>query len=108
MQQCDVFFRPESIFVCCSLQTVDGIWIGSDPVVKLPPNASPEVLGKATIEILGASRGGVPRPASPALPTKQFLKKVGFRSWKEFSRSAVNLIVSFDGTKVEIMPMEEL
>ncbi len=108
MKQAQVFKRKKNLFVLPSSQTTMGLWVGTDPVVKLEENVSQEEQGEAILHALSLSKHGVPHPSDWNIPTNSLLQVAGARSWNEFEGNAKSIVIELDDECLHIMPSRNL
>lgn len=101
---CEVYFRKEAIYFISLDKTIPGIWIASEPMIKLNRDVSLRDLGEAVITAIQSSQQGVPMPDDSRAVTKAVLKFAGFKTWNAFAKGALCYDVEYDGMKVHITP----
>ena len=103
MKACGVYFRGQDIYVSSSSRTMNGLWIDSEPRMKLEgANDSPQTLGVAVLQALAASQRGVPDPEDLRSVGKEFLTFVGFKSLASFEKQASFFQLTLDDKESEI------
>jgi Immunity protein Imm1 len=81
MRQATAYRRMEHLFVHSSSRTTDGVWILSEPCIKLDEECTDGDLGAAVQACLQGSRTGVPHPTSWGHLLDPLLVLAGEKSW---------------------------
>ncbi len=104
MKMCGIYFRDRTIYLFCQSETVFGVWIACEPMLKISRNITHSLLGEAVINTLDFSQSRIPHPDNLQPTDMEFLKFIGFKRWRAFARKAFCISVTFDGTDVEVTP----
>ena len=83
MKSASANYTKGKIYLNSNSLSKDGVWLQSSPYFKFEGNIDTEQLGKAVVEILKASKTGVPHPKSFTDFGKDFLVAVGLKSFKQ-------------------------
>jgi hypothetical protein len=103
------FRRLGIIYVHSQCRTTEGIWIASDPFLRLEVSASPVALGEAVFAALGASQSGVSHPPRECNLFQPMLKLSGTKNWSSFVRNTICVgIASEDAARIEFTPYRNL
>ena len=86
-----IYRRKDRLIVHSQSKTTSGLWIGCEPYIVLPVNASDRELGEAVLAALEQSREFVPNPQQSQWHeiTAPLLEAGGAASWEDFSRKTV-------------------
>jgi hypothetical protein len=82
------------IVVSALARTTVGVWIGSEPAVAVPLDATADVLGRRVLDALAGSRAGVPHPTDWRARDEVLLRAAGETSIRSFNRGARTLSVT--------------
>lgn len=107
MRQVDVFFDNKTVFVISSVSTPEGIYVSSDPKLKLRSDDGPLRIGQAIMSCLDhpVDQISYPDVEGRKMLTQDLLRFLDKKSWNQFARSA--RLVSVSKTKdnrVKIVP----
>ena len=108
MKRATAYRRKGHFFVHASSRTTDGVWILTEPCVKLDETCSDEDLGEATRAAISASRAGVPHPRNFAGLLDPLLRQAGVKTWSAFAKTATCAEIEADGGKVSVIPTRNL
>jgi hypothetical protein len=103
---CEVYFKPDAIYIFPQSTTVFGFGIADEPKCKLAPDSSGTEIGQAVLNALQASRHGLPQPKDLREVTRSVLSFTKSRSWKEFARNARLFLLSSDSAVVRVLPTQ--
>jgi len=106
MRTCQVFFRPEAIYVFPDSETVTGIRIANEPFSKLERNCEVIRLGLAVMQALQFSRTGISQPKDVGNVTKAILEFTGFKSWGRFAKEAFGVLIESNDMEIRVIPMK--
>src|SRR5262249_55881027 len=95
-------------FVHASSRTTDGVWILTEPCVKLSEDCSDRDLGAAARAAVAASRTGVPHPQTWSGLLDPLLRQAGGKTWSAFARTATGAEIEEDGGKASVIPTGNL
>lgn len=107
MKVCSAYFRGSEIYISSSAKSTFGIHNNCEPFFKLSQPISPHELGQKVLEALECYREGVPGKRyvrGVKHPPDPLLVFSGFRSWRAFEKSACHVLISSNGSEVEITP----
>jgi hypothetical protein len=107
MKRATAYRRKGHFVVHASARTTDGVWILTDPCVKLDQSRSDEDLGEATRAAISASRAGVPHPRNLAELLDPLLRQAGVKTWSAFAKTATCAEIEATG-KVSVIPTRNL
>jgi len=94
-------------FALPSSRTTDGLWISTEPVLKLDERASDEDLVSIIQRSLELSRLNGPHPADWARALAPLLDQAEVKSWSTFVRGASCVTIDADdGGNLTVIPME--
>lgn len=96
IKSCGVFLAGENVYVAASARTIPGFEIDSEPIVTLDRNSPPALLGDAVLAALDSFRFDVEPPDPRVQRQSPLLKQSGFRSWKQFEKSVLYVLVRLD------------
>jgi hypothetical protein len=96
----DIFFHPSS-------KTVAGVWILSDPIIKLKIYDH-EKLGMAALDALNHSKTSVPNPLVWKGLFDPMLREARVKSWSAFSKSAKCVEIEFSTNRISMLPTRNL
>jgi hypothetical protein len=105
-KKCSVYFRGDDIYVISSARTKDGLWIDTEPRVRLQRLVSVSDIGATVVTALNASRDGVPTPTDLRSVGTELAKFLGVKSLSSFERRATYLSLTMTEDKVTIVPTE--
>lgn len=98
------YLFEEGIFVHPRDFTVAGMWIFSEPVVRVALTAPNRDKGVALMTAIEQSRREVPHPPSWTGLTRPLERALNVRSWAELARRAKLCEVTLDGAALTFMP----
>ena len=104
MKQAMLYRRGDELFVHASSETTDGVWILSEPCLKLGITASNADIGRVLKEALQGSRTKVPHPKVWTNLFEPILKYAGVRSWSSFRRGATSSIITEADSAITVIP----
>ena len=101
-----VYRRAEHYFVHANAQTVDGLWLASEPAVLLAADSAPQALGHAVLDALKAGAFGVAAPSTSDYRALHapLLAVARVRSWSALQRTANLCEVWHRGTEIVVEP----
>lgn len=108
MKRATVYRRGPALLVHPSSRTTDGVWILSEPCVRLPSDCSDVEMGNAVLSALEGSKSPVPHPSQWKRVLEPLLKAAGVEAWKTFAKSAVCVEVEAQDGQLEFIPTENL
>jgi hypothetical protein len=107
MRCATVYQRKGDLLLHAMSMTTDGLWILTEPVVRLATDVEDEVLGRAVRAVLEHSRSGVSHPTDFRAVTEPLLRAAGVKSSSTFAKSSVSVEVAETESRVlELVPME--
>lgn len=109
MKRASVVYRRGTLLWFRSLaETVEGLWIQSDPVLSLSVSATVEQIGISVRKVLAESVIGVPHPREWKDLPDSLLEAAGVKSWNAFERNAVSCTIEDDGKRLVFLPTRNL
>lgn len=99
--QVDVFDDKICVTCICVYYGFGGQY--TPPMIKLPRNATPEVIGSTVLEVLKEANGWLPEE-DRVDRQQEFLEFVGVRSFREFIRTVRSMSVFVDGDMIKVNP----
>jgi hypothetical protein len=108
MKGATVYAADGTFFLSPSSLTTAGVWVGTQPVLRLEAGSGPAALGKAVIRVLDASRSDVPHPTDWNALVQPILESAGARSWAAFMKKSRFVFLSFDGEELRLIPHRNL
>ncbi len=108
MQRATVYSRSGSVLMHASSRTTDGVWILSEPCLRLDDDSSNEELGEAVRRVLAGSSSPVRHPTQWKGLFEPMLRVAGVKSWKAFSKNTLCVQVELDGDRLELIPTNNL
>lgn len=98
---CAVYFKDGACYVNAEVITNHGT-VAKEPMVKLPGGVSALELGQTVLDALEAyeDTDGLPEPDH----LEKFLRFVGARSWRGFTKGNLHINVGYDGKQVRLIP----
>ena len=98
--------RENELYVRAYSRTHDGLWIASEPVVKIRSDAEKMDIAHAIRCALENSKTGVDMPENWSALVKPLLKAAGLRSAASFFRNAVSCHVEQNEGCIKLTPTE--
>jgi hypothetical protein len=108
MKGASVYAASDTLFLSPSSLTTAGVWVGTQPVLRLEPGSGPSVLGEAVIRVLNASHDNLPHPTDWNALLRPLLESAGARSWAAFMNKAKCVCLRFDGEEMKLIPHRNL
>ena len=108
MKRATVYRRGPAVLVHPSSRTTDGVWLVSEPCVRLSSDCSDVEMGNALLAALEESKLSVPHPTQWKGILQPLLSAAGVKSWKTFAKSAVCVEVEAQDSRVELIPTQNL
>lgn len=108
MRRATAYRRKGHFFVHASSRTTDGVWILTEPCVKLSEDCSDRDLGAAARAAVAASRTGVPHPQTWSGLLDPLLRQAGVKTWSAFAKTATCAEIEEDGGKASVIPTRNL
>lgn len=108
MKLATVFRRRAHFIIHPSSCSTDGLWIGSEPYVRLPVDCTDGQLGATLLSALESSKTGVPHPTEWKGLLEPLLQAAGVKSWGAFAKNAVCVLVSEEADNIELVPTVNL
>jgi hypothetical protein len=93
----DWYFQPSS-------QATTGLWIATPPVIRLKKQDSSQRKWEAVMEVLNASRQGVPVPADNENLVAPLLALAKVKSWAAFMKNGKCIGLELENGCLTIMP----
>jgi hypothetical protein len=109
LRKATAYLRKNRIVICPVSETTDGVGIVSMPIFDIDVNDL-SGLGQATLAAVENSKKQVPHPTLNEWNElfDPVLKATGVKSWNTFSRSAKNVMISFETNRVVFVPTKNL
>jgi hypothetical protein len=104
MKRATVYRRRSSVLVHPSSCTAEGVWILSEPCVRLPAGCTDADIGHAVLTALQQSKTTVPQPAQWSGVLQPLLRAAGVTTWTSFAKGAVCVEVEQDGGRLALIP----
>lgn len=108
MKDAIVYRRNDGWYLHSSSQTTDGVWIATQPFLKLPPDADLSAIGEAVMRAIDASRQSVPHPAAWNGLFQPMLQLAGAKSWATFVKGSMCLRFEADDCVLLVTPTKNL
>jgi hypothetical protein len=108
MRRATIYFRNGSLFVHASSRSTDGVWVASEPFLKVEASANDVDLGGAVRGALDCSRTDIPHPTSWTGLLDPLLALAGVKSWSTFAKSALCAEVEEEGGLASVVPTDNL
>lgn len=108
MKLATAYRRGSAVLVHPSARTTDGVWILSEPCVRLPSDCSDVELGDAVLSALKGSKSPLPHPTEWKGVLEPLLDAAGVRSWKTFAKCAACVEVAALAGELEFVPTENM
>jgi hypothetical protein len=102
-------YRTKDAFVVhAESRTTDGVWIATEPYIRLRMGCSLDELGEAVLAALAASRSEVAHPTDWKGVLKPLVKVAGLKSWSSLARVARCVGVEASSEGIAFVPSENL
>jgi hypothetical protein len=108
MKRATVYRRQVSFVVHPSSRTSDGVWILTEPCVRLSSEASDQVLGTAILAAIEASRTLEPSPANWGDVSSPLLVSAGVGTWSAFVKGTTSVELEMHAGVLELLPTRNL
>jgi hypothetical protein len=102
-----IYLRKQSLYTHAYSLTTNGVWMLTEPVLKMNEAANDADIGSAIRAALDRSRTNVPHPKSQsewAEILKPLLEEAGVKSWARFVHGASCVIVKSGDQELLIIP----
>jgi hypothetical protein len=100
--------RKDAWYFHSDSRTTDGVWVATEPFLKLAPDASPASIGKTVLSVLEASQTDVPHPKDWNAVYYPIPEMAGVKSWTTFMKGSMLLTIEADGGVLVITPTKNL
>ena len=104
MKRATAYIRSNTFVIHASSRTSDGVWILTEPCIRLPTNCSDEQLGNAVLSALGGPEDGVTPPSQWRGLLDPLLNAAGVKSWKTFAKSASCVEIEQNANSLVLIP----
>lgn len=108
MKRATICRRKAQFFMHASARTTEGVWIFTEPCLKLNENCSDQEVGAAVCSALGGSRTDVAHPRSWTGLLGPLLTLAGVKSWTTFVKNAICAEIEETDGKVAVIPTKNL
>lgn len=106
MKRASVMEHGDSLYLHPFVKTKSGTWINTVPYIKVKSNCIPAAKGKFALEVLDASREGVPDPSGLDDGAFAAFELAGVESWQTFLAQTKGLHVEADGILLRLIPLQ--
>jgi len=102
-----LYLRSGFILIVPHARSTAGVYIGIEPVLKLPEPVSEADLGDAVLSALASGREGLPHPSYDEMQRLKspVLRAAGVKTNSAFAKSALSCDIEDDGNVISIAPM---
>lgn len=97
------YLFKEKIFLHSESQTIHGLWILSEPIIKVEKDDL-EALGQSIQSVITGSKPGVAHPTSWKGVFDPMLKVAGVKTYSAFAKGAKCVDLEYDGTTLKMIP----
>jgi hypothetical protein len=106
MNRASLFLRGDAMFLHADSETTAGVWIATEPFLRLEASISDIELGKAIQRALQGSKRQVPHPQFRAGMSlvAPLLKLAGVKTWRAFERGAKCVSIQAELSEIAIVP----
>lgn len=108
MKAATVYQNGSVVCFHSSSKTTAGLWIATPPFLRVEPGSAVAAKGEAVLEVLNASREGVPHPTSWGGLIAPLLELAGVKSWAAFMKNAACLNLEVLGERLKVIPNRNL
>jgi hypothetical protein len=108
MKGATVYERGGVLYFSPSSLTTAGVWIGTEPLLRLDPGSSSVDLGESASDVLNASHEGVPHPTNWSALLEPLLRLAGVKSWTTFMKGAKCVSLRLDCSGLRLIPHHNL
>ena len=88
--------------------TTDGVWLATQPFLKLAPEASPSSIGETVLRVLQASQPSVPHPKDWKAVDYPIPEMAGVKSWGTFMKGSMRLCLDAADGVLVVTPTKNL
>jgi hypothetical protein len=103
-----VYQRDESWYFGSQSKATTGLWIATPPLVEMSRHDSRLRKGEAAVEVLNASREGVPLPEDTDAGIIPLLTKARVKSWSQFMKKAKCVGLELENNQLTIRPYGQI
>jgi hypothetical protein len=107
MRRATAYQRGDTIFFHPYSETMAGVWILSEPILKLKIYDR-EKLGEVALDTLNYSKTNVPHPIVWKGLFDPMLREARVKSWSAFSKSAKCVQIEFWENRISMLPTRNL
>jgi hypothetical protein len=104
MSSAVIYRRHDGFYIHSESKTTAGVWMASEPFLKVELNASAVEKGKALLEALNASKESVPHPADWDKVFQPMLDLARVDDWSSFMRRAGCVTADAESDQIIFVP----
>ncbi len=104
MQHASLMIKTDCLLFNSDFQTVTGLWLASEPFIRIDKNSSLKLIVETLFEVLNSSRVGILHPTDWTGSTKAYVHSMGYKSLKKLYEDAKSLTISKEGSVIEFFP----
>lgn len=105
MKRATTAYQRGKLFILhTSSCTIDGVWILTEPCIRLTMDCTDAELGNAVQSTLDASEINVPHPTDWDHGLEHLLSAAGVKSWSTFAKSALCVEIDAEGEELILTP----
>lgn len=108
MKMATAYERKNNIFLHADSKTATGLWVAAPPYLKVSSQDDCSRLGEAVLEVLNASREGIPHPSSWDGLFDPMLSLAGVDSWRAFAEGANCIAIELEDHRLTFVPYRNL
>ena len=109
MKQATTAYQRGKFFILhTSSCTTDGVWILTEPCIRLSRDCTDDALGEAVRTTLDASKINVPHPTEWDHGLEHLLAAAGVKSWSTFAKSALCVEINAEAQTLVLTPTMNL
>lgn len=108
MRFATAYRRPEGYYVHSNSQTTCGVWVATEPFIKIPVDAPIDQLGKAIEEALERSKIGMAHPSDWSAIEYPLPELAGVKTWAAFMKHAKCANIKDVDNHIEFIPNKNL
>jgi hypothetical protein len=103
MKTATAYVRNSLLYLHSCSKTSAGVWIATDPFVRIENGAAREEKGEVAVRVLEASRDGAPHPTNWSGLIAPLLGLAKVKSWKVFMKGAACLNLELEDNKGRVL-----
>jgi hypothetical protein len=108
MKAAVAYKKANAFYLHSSSKTTAGVWIATDPFLKVELDSPPSAKGEALITALNASQEATPHPTNWTGLIAPLLELAGVKSWSTFMKHAKCLNVEVEEKRLMLVPNRNL